>query len=154
MSSGPERQEILTADSETATVSAITSQKLDYCWVILAVGTLAIFGALGLGRFGCTAVLPAMQQGLGMDNTLAGAMASMNLAGYLALSALGGALAARFGPRRVITAGLVLAVTGIFFTGMADSFGSFAPAFLLAALVAFSGAIGATRLRPVITGPE
>ena len=39
----------------------------DYCWVVLAAGTLAVFGALGLGRFGYTVVLPAMQQGLAMD---------------------------------------------------------------------------------------
>jgi MFS family permease len=90
--------------------------------VVLAAGTLAIFAALGLGRFGYTVVLPAMQQGLSMDNTRAGAMASMNLAGYLALSAIGGALAARFGPRRVITAGLLLAGGGMLCTGMAGSY--------------------------------
>jgi MFS family permease len=122
MSSGPDRHDLSTADPETSTVSTVTSDNLDYCWVVLAVGTLAIFGALGLGRFGYTVVLPSMQQGLGMDNTLAGAMASMNLAGYLALSALGGALASSFGPRRVITAGLVLAGLGMFFTGMSESF--------------------------------
>jgi len=122
MSSGPEQHELSTADSETVNISPITTHNIDYCWVILAVGTLAIFGALGLGRFGYTVVLPSMQQGLGMDNTRAGAMASMNLAGYLAFSALGGALAAHFGPRRVITAGLVLAGTGMFLTGMAENF--------------------------------
>jgi len=97
---------------------------LDYCWVVLFAGTLAVFGALGLGRFGYTVVLPAMQQGLGMDNTKAGLMATMNLAGYLALSAIGGALSARFGPKRVITAGLVLSSASMLFTGMADSFAS------------------------------
>jgi MFS family permease len=95
---------------------------LDYCWVVLAAGTLAVFAALGLGRFGYTVVLPAMQQGLTMDNTQAGAMASMNLAGYLALSAIGGALAARFGPRRVITAGLLLAGVAMLCTGMAGGY--------------------------------
>jgi MFS family permease len=96
--------------------------RLDYCWVVLAAGTLVVFAALGLGRFGYTVVLPAMQQGLRMDNTQAGAMASMNLAGYLALSAIGGALAARLGPRRVISAGLVLAGAGMLCTGMANGF--------------------------------
>jgi len=122
LSPGPDQDEISTVDSKTAAESFLASHRLDYCWVVLAVGTLAIFAALGLGRFGYTVVLPSMQQGLEMDNTMAGAMASMNLAGYLALSALGGALAARFGPRRVITAGLVLAGTGMFLTGMAESF--------------------------------
>lgn len=93
-----------------------------YCWVVLAAGTLAVFGALGLGRFGFTVVLPAMQQGLSMDNTQAGVMASVNLAGYLVLSALGGALSAHFGPRRVITAGLGLAAAGMLCTGLADGY--------------------------------
>ena len=93
-----------------------------YCWVVLGVGTLAVMGALGLGRFGYTAVLPAMQAGLGMDNTQAGFMASINLIGYLALSVIGGALSARFGPRRVVVVGLVFVATGMVMTGLADSF--------------------------------
>ena len=98
------------------------TRRLDYCWVVLAAGTLAVFGALGLGRFGYTVLLPSMQQGLRMDNTQAGVMASMNLAGYLALSVIGGALSARFGPRRVITSGLLLAAVGMLCTGIADRF--------------------------------
>ena len=47
--------------------------------------TLVVFGALGLARFGYTAVLPAMQVGLEMNNTQAGALATANLVGYLAL---------------------------------------------------------------------
>lgn len=93
-----------------------------YCWVVLGVGTLAVLGALGLGRFGYTAVLPAMQTGLGMDNTQAGFMASINLIGYLTLSVIGGALSARFGPRRVVVVGLVFVATGMVMTGLADSF--------------------------------
>lgn len=120
-SSGPETEEIRPQATQAAAAYP-AARRLDYCWVVLAAGTLAIFGALGLGRFGYTVVLPAMQQGLAMDNTQAGAMASMNLAGYLALSAIGGALAARFGPRRVITAGLLLAGGGMLCTGMAGSY--------------------------------
>ncbi len=96
--------------------------RFDYCWVVLAVGTLAIFGALGLGRFGYTVVLPAMQQGLGMDNTQAGLMASLNLAGYLVLSVIGGALASHYGPRRVIAGGLLLAGASMLLTGVANGF--------------------------------
>lgn len=93
-----------------------------YCWVVLAVGTLAVLGALGLGRFGYTAVLPAMQAGLGMDNTQAGFMASINLIGYLTLSVIGGALSARFGPRRVVVVGLFFVATGMVMTGLSDTF--------------------------------
>lgn len=93
-----------------------------YCWVVLGVGTLVVLGALGLGRFGYTAVLPAMQTGLSMDNTQAGFMASINLIGYLTLSVIGGALSARFGPRRVVVVGLIFVATGMVMTGLSDSF--------------------------------
>jgi sugar phosphate permease len=91
--------------------------KLHYSWIILVIGTLIVFGALGLGRFGYTMVLPAMQKGLGMDNTHAGILATANLAGYLVLSVIGGALASRYGPRTVITAGLTLAGLSMMLTG-------------------------------------
>jgi len=93
-----------------------------YAWLILAVGTLVVFGALGLARFGYTMVLPAMQLGLGLDNTQAGSLATANLIGYLALSVLGGALAARYGPRVIITVGLTVAAVGMLLTGLANSF--------------------------------
>ena len=90
-----------------------------YQWVILVVATLVVFASLGLARFGYSVVLPAMQKGLFMDNTQAGVLASVNLAGYLVMSALGGALAARFGPRLVIAVGLSVVGLGMILTGMA-----------------------------------
>jgi len=93
-----------------------------YGWIVLAVGVGVVFGSLGLARFGYTLVLPAMQQGLGIANTEAGALATANLVGYLLLSAVGGALAARFGPRTVISVGLALAGFGMLMTGFAQGF--------------------------------
>ena len=84
--------------------------------------TLVVFGSLGLARFGYTVVLPSMQVGLEMDNTQAGVLATANLVGYLLLSVLGGAMAARYGPRSVITAGLAIAAVGMLLTGLANSF--------------------------------
>ena len=82
---------------------------IHYAWIVLACSTLVVFGALGLARFGYSIVLPAMQEGLGLDNTGAGALATANLVGYLALSLIGGALASRFGPRWVASLGMGLA---------------------------------------------
>ncbi len=93
-----------------------------YAWLVLGVGTLVVFGALGLARFGYTMVLPAMQMGLGFSNTQAGGLATANLIGYLIMCVLGGALAARYGPRIVIAAGLSVAAAGMLMTGLADSF--------------------------------
>ncbi len=98
-----------------------TSTRFHYGWLILVMATLVVFGSLGLARFGYTVVLPSMQKGLGMDNTQAGLLATANLIGYLALSAIGGALASRLGPRVVITAGLAVAGISMILTGFVDS---------------------------------
>lgn len=98
--------------------------RLHYAWVVLVVGTLVVFGSLGLARFGYSMLLPPMQAGLHLDNTQAGALATANLAGYLALAVVGGAMASRLGPRVVITAGLVVAALGMLLTGLAGSFGA------------------------------
>ena len=99
----------------------VKTSRPGYRWVILVVGTLVVFASLGLARFGYTIVLPAMQDGLAMDNTQAGVLATANLVGYLALSVIGGALASRFGPRAVITVGLAVAGVAMVLTGLADS---------------------------------
>lgn len=90
-----------------------------YAWVILVMGTLCLFGAVGMGRFAYGMVLPAMQEGLGMNNTEAGALATANLVGYLAMSAIGGALATRYGPRVVISVGMLVTGLGMVLTGLA-----------------------------------
>ncbi|PKM82540.1 MAG: MFS transporter [Firmicutes bacterium HGW-Firmicutes-14] len=97
-------------------------KKFNYSWVVLGMGTLAVFGALGLARFGYTMVLPTMQADLGLNNGQAGLLATVNLIGYLALSIIGGALAARFGIRLIAALGLVLVGAGMVFTGLAADF--------------------------------
>ncbi len=89
---------------------------------MLIVGTMVVGAALGLARFGYSTVLPAMQEGIGLDNTQAGVIATANLFGYLMLAAIGGALASRLGPRVVIAAGLTLAGLSMLLTGMVSSF--------------------------------
>ena len=61
-----------------------------------------------------------MQVDLGMDNTQAGVLAAIHVVGYLIASLLGGVLASRFGPRRVIALGLGLAGFSMILTGLAD----------------------------------
>lgn len=94
---------------------------LHYAWIILILSNLIVAGVLGLARFSYSLLLPPMQAGLGMDNTQAGTLATADMAGYLALSLIGGALAARYSPRAVITAGLVLTGIGMLLTGAAQS---------------------------------
>ena len=94
----------------------------NYSWIVLIMGTLVVFGALGLARYGYSMVLPEMQISLEMDNTQAGALATSNLAGYLAFALIGGAMAARIGIRLVVTMGLIMAGGGMLLTGLADDF--------------------------------
>jgi predicted MFS family arabinose efflux permease len=89
-------------------------------WAMMIVAFLAVSGAIGLGRFGYSALLPSMQGGLGLSNTAAGSLASWNLVGYTVMSALGGFLAFRFGPSRVILVGMVLTAAGMLETGLAS----------------------------------
>jgi MFS family permease len=96
--------------------------RFHYGWLVLGMSTLVVFGSLGLARFSYSAVLPAMMDGLGMDNTQAGTLATANLAGYLAFCLIGGALATRFGPRVVIALGLGLAALAMVMTGLVDDF--------------------------------
>ncbi len=97
---------------------------LNYGWIVLCMGTLAVFGALGLARFGYSTVLPALQIDLSLNNEQAGWLATSNLAGYLAFSFIGGMLAGRYGARLIASLGLVLASIAMIFTGMAQNFTS------------------------------
>ncbi len=90
---------------------------IHYAWVVLAVGTLTVFGALGLARFGYSLVLPSMQTALNLDNTGAGGLATANLTGYLLMSLIGGALASKYGPRLIISIGMLLTGSSMLLTG-------------------------------------
>jgi predicted MFS family arabinose efflux permease len=88
-----------------------------YRWVVLAVAFLGVFGALGFGRFGYSAVLPSMQEALGISSAAAGSLASWNLAGYTLTAAVGGILSARLGPRLMIAVGMIVTAAGMLLTG-------------------------------------
>src|SRR5512137_2104454 len=79
-------------------------------------GAMALALAMGIGRFAYTALLPAVQAGLGFDDATAGAIASVNLLGYLL-----GALLAR---------GLTVGLAGSVLTTAGVAFAATAPAWL------------------------
>jgi sugar phosphate permease len=169
---------VLAQECVFMTTSAPTRHRprLHYGWIILATGLLTVFGALGLARFGYTLILPPMQEGLGLSNTEAGALATGNFIGYLCLALIGGALASRFSPRRVITfAALFMGVTmlltataGNFFqalvwrtlTGMGSGASNVPVMALLAAWfarerrgLATGVAVAGTSVALIVTGP-
>jgi predicted MFS family arabinose efflux permease len=100
---------------------ASLTQRPSYRWVVLGTAFLSVFAALGFGRFGYSAVLPAMQKGLNISTAAAGSLASWNLIGYTVMSAVGGILSTRWGPRRVITLGILVTAAGLLFTGLVNT---------------------------------
>ncbi len=106
--------------SQTAPL-ALTEPAARRRWAILAAGTLGVFAALGLARFGYATVLRAMQQDLSFDNGAAGMIATANLTGYLLLAVLGGAAASRWGARWVAAGGLAVVSIGMALTAQAHS---------------------------------
>lgn len=96
--------------------------KLHYGWVIAFTGTLVTVLAHGFGRMSYSVILPAMKEGLGLSYTQAGAIATGNFIGYLALAVLGGLLAARFGTRRAVFVSLLVMGVSMILTGFSRSF--------------------------------
>ena len=97
------------------------TRRPSYQWVVLTMAFMGVFGALGFGRFGYSAVLPAMQKGLQISSAAAGSLASWNLIGYTVMSAVGGVLSQRWGPRKVIAVGMVVTAAGMLVTGLAHT---------------------------------
>jgi MFS family permease len=95
---------------------------MHYGILILVLAVLAVLGSLGLGRFGYSMVLPAMQTDLGLSNAQTGAMQSANLVGYLLVAAVAGAAAARWGARRIVAAGLAAVALSMALTAMAPGY--------------------------------
>jgi sugar phosphate permease len=98
------------------------SQGFHYGWVILVMSVVTVLGCLGFARFGYTMILPHMKEGLDLTKTQAGNLAAGNLVGYLVLAIVGGFLAARYGPRVVISLSMLLIGLTMFLTGLAPSF--------------------------------
>ncbi len=96
---------------------------LHYGWVILVVTTLTIMGCIGFARFGYTLILPPMQAALDLSNTQTGGLATGNFVGYLVLAVVGGYVASRYGPRRVVGVSMLLTGVTMVLTGLANSFG-------------------------------
>ncbi len=88
----------------------------------MVVSMLTVLGALGFARFGYTMILPDMQAALDLSNTQTGVLATGNFLGYLALALVGGFIASRYGPRRVIAISMVLIGVTMVLTGLAGSF--------------------------------
>lgn len=100
----------------------MNKSKLHYAWIIVGAGVIGVMGALGLGRFGYTVILPAMKEGLQLNYGQMGLLGTGNLIGYLCFSLLGGFWASRHGPKIVIIWSLFLVAGSLFITGWVGGF--------------------------------
>lgn len=97
-------------------------KKVHYAWVIAFTGALVTILAHGFGRMSYSVILPSMKDGLALNYTQLGSIATGNFIGYLCLAIIGGFLAARFGVRRVVSISLLLIGVSLFLTGFTNSF--------------------------------
>jgi MFS family permease len=97
-------------------------KRFHYGWVILFVGFIGVMGALGFGRFAYTPILPSMKEALSLTYAQMGWIGTGNFIGYMAFSLLGGYLATRISPRKVISAFLVIVGMSLILTGLSESF--------------------------------
>jgi predicted MFS family arabinose efflux permease len=84
-------------------------------------GLIALAAALGVGRFVYTPILPLMVEDLGMSQSAAGAIASMNFAGYLIGALLAASPALRGSRRRWMSGALAVSVVTTGAMGLVDS---------------------------------
>lgn len=76
--------------------------------LMVALAVMANGASLGLARFGYTLVLPPMQAALGASYAAMGAIATANFMGHLIAAPLAGAMAVRWGTRRILVIALAL----------------------------------------------
>lgn len=84
-------------------------------------GMLVVAGVLGLARFGYGMIVPEMRQNLGLTHEQIGFIASADTFGYFISALVAGLLAARFGPRAVVTVGLLWTGLAMISTGLVHS---------------------------------
>jgi MFS family permease len=85
-----------------------------YGWVIVAVGLLVKMAGLGFGRFSYPMLLPSMRESLSFNYIQMGLLSGGILMGYLLFSFIGGTLATRFGPKRIVILSLLCGSISMF----------------------------------------
>lgn len=79
-----------------------------YRWIIVFGGMIGLLASLGIGRFSLGMMLPGMGTGLDLSYSQMGVISTLNFCGYLVAVLFCGKLSALFGPRLLITLGLLL----------------------------------------------
>ncbi len=96
---------------------------INYGWIIVGVGVFVKMAGLGFGRFAYSMFLPSMRESLKFNYVEMGLLSGAILLGYLVFSFVGGMMATRFGPKRVVTASLLCGSLSMFFISRLSGFG-------------------------------
>jgi MFS family permease len=95
---------------------------IQYGWVIVGVGVLVKMTGLGFGRFAYPMLIPSMRGSLGFNYIEMGLLSGAIMLGYLLFSLIGGILATRFGPKRIVIASLLCGALSMFFISRLSGF--------------------------------
>jgi len=95
---------------------------IHYGWVIVGVGVLVKMTSLGFGRFAYPMLLPNMRASLSFNYSELGLLSGAIMLGYLLFSLIGGLLATRFGPKRIVIASILCSAFSMFFMGRLSGF--------------------------------
>jgi MFS family permease len=93
-----------------------------YGWVIVGVGVLVKMTGLGFGRFAYPMLLPSMRGSLSFNYSEMGLLSGAIMLGYLLFSLIGGMLATRFGPKKIVIASLLCGALSMFFISRLSGF--------------------------------
>lgn len=91
-------------------------------WFILIIATLNLLACLGFGRFSLGAIIPFMKEGLELNYSQTGLIASSVFLGYLLSATTVGYAVIRFSAKKVIVASLFITVVGMIGSGLAFNF--------------------------------
>lgn len=95
---------------------------MHYGWVIVGIGVLVSMAVLGIARFAFGMVLPSMQAALRFSYEQIGWIGTANFVGYLVGAATSGRMTQRWGPRAVVSGGLVVIVASLLTVSLLDGF--------------------------------
>jgi MFS family permease len=90
--------------------------------VIVGVGVLVKMTGLGFGRFAYPMLLPNMRGSLAFNYSEMGFLSGAIMLGYLLFSLIGGMLATRFGPKRIVIPSLLCGALSMFFISRLSGF--------------------------------
>ncbi|RXT08806.1 MFS transporter [Ammoniphilus sp. CFH 90114] len=91
-------------------------------WWILVIATLNLLACLGFGRFSFGAIMPFMKEGLTLNYSQTGLIASSVFLGYLLSATTVGYAVMRFTAKKVIIVSLFITVLGMIGSGLSYNF--------------------------------